>query len=132
MADAIDNFLGNESGNSPADMFSRKLRAVTGSAATSTQAAMRARQNTLSMISRFGNPGMFFTMSPNDLHSFRIMVMGHSKWGRKDPPNVHTVDSETLKKFAMDSANTRRARKLKMPRWCDIHWWSFHLKMHSL
>ena len=59
MAKAIENDTNQISENSPAAMFLRKLRAVTGSIATSVQATKNARQNMFSMIARFGSPAIF-------------------------------------------------------------------------
>jgi len=109
---AIERYLENEVGQSPADMFLKKLRAITGSVATSVQASQKARQNMLSMIVRYGSPAIFFTISPSDLFSFRIMIMSGKenlagiKWGHKDPPTMN-CSTHQLKEFVLNSANIR-------------------------
>jgi len=70
MADAIAQTPNEMTGDTPACMFLRKLRAVAGSVATSVQASMLARQNMFSMMARYGSPAIFFTLSPNDLFNF--------------------------------------------------------------
>jgi hypothetical protein len=109
MQDAIERFLCSRSqANNPADMFLKKLHAVTGSMSHTAQAAKRARQDMFSMIARFGLPSILFTITPDDSMSFRIKIMSTRKDGCKEPPLLGSDDA-TLKEFVFDCANTRTA-----------------------
>ena len=108
MAAAMEEDTHSMPEDSPAAMFLRKLRAVTGSVATSVQASKLARKNMLSMIVRYGSPAVFFTLSPNDLFNFRILTMASKNHGCKDPPSSRARTS-SLKQFATKCAETRTA-----------------------
>ena len=66
MEDAINRFLKDKKGYDAADMFIRKLRAITGVMSNSEQAAHLARKRMFSMIAKFGSPSLLFTITPDD------------------------------------------------------------------
>jgi hypothetical protein len=103
---AIQRYLGGKSGTNPADMFLRKLTAITGSMAHTEQAAKKARKNMFSMITKFGLPSVLFTITPEDKMNFRVKIMSHGVNGCKDPPSTTENDS-TIKEFVIDCANIR-------------------------
>ena len=106
---AIERFLSNRKGSEPADLFLKKLSAVTGSMATSVQASNRARQDMFSMMTKYGLPAVLFTITPDDLYNFRIKIMStRSDNGCPEPP-LPESNEEVLKEFVLNSANTRVA-----------------------
>ena len=108
MAMAIKQDITNVPKDSPAAMFLRKLRAVTGSVATSVQASKVARQRMFSMMARYGSPAIFFTISPDDLFNFRVLTMASKDNQLKDPPS-NRASTQTIKDFATYCAKTRTA-----------------------
>lgn len=106
MQDAINRYLKDKSGYEAADMFIKKLRAITGVMSNSVQSAHLARKRMFSMIAKFGSPSLLFTITPDDNNNFRIKIMSHGKTGSKDPPPMTSSD-EILKEFVVDCENIR-------------------------
>jgi hypothetical protein len=104
--DAIQRYLGRKSGTDPADMFLRKLTAITGPMAHTEQAAKKARKNMFSMITKFGLPSVLFTITPEDGMNFRVKIMSHGGNGCIDPP-LTTENDNTIKELVIDCANIR-------------------------
>ena len=70
-------------GNSVEETFFQCMDAVSRSLAHSNEAAMKARADMFAMITRFGQPALFFTVTPDDQCNFRIQIM---KYGEENMP----------------------------------------------
>jgi hypothetical protein len=64
--EAVSRFQNGCSGLGPADIFLRKMQAVTASMAHTEGAAKRARQQIFANLARFGLPAVMFTVTPVD------------------------------------------------------------------
>ncbi|KAG7345348.1 hypothetical protein IV203_032879 [Nitzschia inconspicua] len=95
IAGAMARYTDNVFGNHPADIFLRRMRAVTGSMSHCAGAARKARQRMFAMTAALGLPCVMFTVTPEDGINFRIRVMFKGEKGSETPPNF-VLDEETL------------------------------------
>ena len=109
VATAIERYHDDELGNDPADVFLKKLHATTGSMSHTKQAAVKARQNMFAFIAKYGLPAIMFTISPDDVMSFRIKIMSTlEKKGCQEPPSEN-ANHQSMELFAIDCAERRTA-----------------------
>ncbi|KAG7367433.1 PIF1-like helicase [Nitzschia inconspicua] len=106
IAGAMARYTDNLFGNHPADIFLRRMRAVTGSMSHCAGAARKARQRMFAMTAALGLPCVMFTVTPEDGINFRIRVMFKGEKGSETPPNF-VLDEETLRKFISESEHIR-------------------------
>ncbi|KAG7369262.1 helitron helicase-like protein [Nitzschia inconspicua] len=104
--ETIRKFISNVFGNHPADIFLRRMRAVTGSMPHCAGAARKARQRMFAMTAALGLPCVMFTVTPEDGINFRIRVMFKGEKGSETPPNF-VLDEETLRTFISESKHIR-------------------------
>ncbi|KAG7368049.1 hypothetical protein IV203_030792 [Nitzschia inconspicua] len=96
IAGAMARYTDNVFGNHPADIFLRRMRAVTGSMSHCAGAARKARQRMFAMTAALGLPCVMFIVTPEDGINFRIRVMFKGEKGSETPPNF-VLDEETLR-----------------------------------
>ncbi|KAG7363147.1 helitron helicase-like protein [Nitzschia inconspicua] len=106
IAGAMARYTDNVFGNHPADIFLRRMRAVTGSMSHCAGAARKARQRMFAMTAALGLPCVMFTVTPKDGINFRIRVMFKGEKGSETPPNF-VLDEETLCTFISESEHIR-------------------------
>ncbi|KAG7374099.1 hypothetical protein IV203_013194 [Nitzschia inconspicua] len=106
IAGAMARYTDNVFGNHPADIFLRRMRAVTGSMSHCAGAARKARQRMFAMTAALGLPCVMFTVTPEDGINFRIRVMFKGEKGSETPPNF-VLDEETLRTFISESEHKR-------------------------
>ncbi|KAG7348980.1 PIF1-like helicase [Nitzschia inconspicua] len=106
IAGAMARYTDNVFGNHPADIFLRRMRAVTGSMSHCAGAARKARQRMFAMTAALGLPCVMFTVTPEDGINFRIRVMFKGEKGSETPPNF-VLDEETLRTFISESEHIR-------------------------
>ncbi|KAG7373540.1 hypothetical protein IV203_034264 [Nitzschia inconspicua] len=106
IAGAMARYTDNVFGNHPADIFLRRMRAVTGSMSHCAGAARKAQQRMFAMTAALGLPCVMFPVTPEDGINFRIRVMFKGEKGSETPPNF-VLDEETLRKFISESEHIR-------------------------
>ncbi|KAG7358146.1 hypothetical protein IV203_014733 [Nitzschia inconspicua] len=95
IAGAMARYTDNVFGNHPADIFLRRMRAVTGSMSHCAGAARKAQKRMFAMTAALGLPCVMFTVAPEGGINFRIRVMFKGEKGSETPPNF-VLDEETL------------------------------------
>ncbi|KAG7364372.1 hypothetical protein IV203_037574 [Nitzschia inconspicua] len=121
MASAVSRFAKKQPGNSPADLFLKRMRAVTGSMSHSVGAAKNARQKMFAMVATLGLPCVLFTITLEDGVNFRIKVMASGDAGSDVPPSPMS-DEEVLRKYISESQTTR----VENPGFCSVDFLSWN------
>ncbi|KAG7352599.1 helitron helicase-like protein [Nitzschia inconspicua] len=106
IAAALVRYKDKKFGNGAADIFFKKMRAVTGSMAHSAQGARTARQKMFAMVASLGLPCVFFTISPEDGVNFRIRVLSKGGKGSECPPGLG-LDEDIYRHFLMEGEKIR-------------------------
>lgn len=106
MENALHRMNNKESSQDIADVFLRKMKAVTSSLPHSVEGAKKARQSLYCMEAALGIPACMFTITPDDSMCYRIRVSVAGKDGEPIPPKPDEEET-VLREFVVDCSRIR-------------------------
>ena len=108
---------GEETTNTTLKKLFTSIRGQSSSIGHSNEAASYARQKLFSLLHYFGAPAVFFTVTPCDECSFRVILYATSQEHKL--PDVDDIENQ---KYCLLDLNTRKELRAKYPGACTLEY----------